>query len=64
MQGNAVVRKVHAPSSTAKVVPAKDTQQLPMKPPGPVLSGPSSDVVPGSIVVPEGNNAPEGGVIT
>lgn len=54
MQEN-VVRKVHAPSSASKAVLAKDTQQLPAKPPAPVPSGSSSDMVL------ESNNAPEGG---
>lgn len=58
MQGNAVVRKVHALLSTGKIVPAKDTQALLAKPPAPVPSGPSSDVLP------ESNSAPEGSRIT
>ncbi|KAK4775745.1 hypothetical protein SAY87_023706 [Trapa incisa] len=54
MQGNAVFRKVHVPSSTIKAVPVKDTQQIPVKPPTPVPSGSSGDMVP------ETNNTPEG----
>ncbi|OWM90372.1 hypothetical protein CDL15_Pgr014674 [Punica granatum] len=54
MQGNVVPHKVHAPSSTAKASPTKDTPQLLAKPPAPAPSGPSIDVVPESSTAPEG----------